>query len=78
MENFQKNSRSSKKIEKRALLVLPGIVCYAEKKENLIYLNSQVVQFGAFNFVELEELFWPVRVDVWIEKSHYYRRVFTS
>ena len=69
-EKFSKNSLSVPKKMIGGPLVLSGFVCYAKRKNNLLYFSSfgQMVQFGVWNFVELVKLFWSVRVD-W-KKSH--------
>ena len=55
-----------KKIERGDSLVLPGMVCYAEKQGKLFWSSSlgQMVQFDTITFGRtFVELFWSVRVD---------------
>ena len=67
---FSKSLTMPKKTERGDLLVLPGIESYAEKKEQLFWLNSlgQMVQFGTLKFRRtFKNYFFQF---VWIEKSH--------
>ena len=62
---FKKKSRSAEKNERESL-VLPGMVCYAEKQEKPFWFSSldQIVHFDAKIFCRtFVELFWSVRVD---------------
>ena len=77
-KNFfrKKKSRSAEKNERESL-VLPGMVCYAEKQEKPFWFSSldQIVHFDAKIFCRtFVELFWSVRVDR-KKKSHYNSRV---
>ena len=70
---FEKKSRSAEKNERGESLVLPGMVCYAEKPFWFSSLD-QIVHFDAIIFCRtFVELFWSVRVDR--KKSHYNSRV---
>ena len=78
-KNFfsKKKSRSVEKNERGESLVLPGMVCYAEKQEKPFWFSSldQIVHFDAKIFCRtFVELFWSVRVDR-KKKSHYNSRV---
>ena len=73
----KKVSQCRKKNERGESLVLPGMVCYAEKQEKPFWFSSldQIVHFDAIIFCRtFVELFWSVRVDR-KKKSHYNSRV---
>ena len=68
-------SRSAEKIERGDPLVLPGMVCYAEKQEKPFWssLLGQMVQFDTIMFGRTFKNYFGQFV--WIEKSHYNSRV---
>ena len=74
---FEKSLAVPKKNERGESLVLPGMVCYAEKQEKPFWFSllDQIVHFDAIIFCRtFVELFWSVRVDR-KKKSHYNSRV---
>ena len=67
---FEKKSRSAEKNERgEGPLVLPGMVCYAEKQEKPFWFSSlgQIVQFGAKIFCRTFKNYFGQFV--WIEKK---------
>ena len=77
-KNSNKKSRSAEKNERGDLLVSPGMVCYAEKKQEKHFWFSslgQIVQFGAIIFCRTFKNYFGQFV--WMEKrkSHYNSRV---
>ena len=74
-KNFKKSLAVPKKSESGAPLVLPGMVCYAEKQGNSFWFSSlgQMVQFDTIIFGRTLKKYFDQFV--WIEKSHYSSRV---
>ena len=68
----KKNLAVPKKNERGDPLVLPGMVCYAEKQEKPFWFSSlgQVVQFGAIIFCRTFKNYFGQFV--WIEKKSHY------
>ena len=68
-------SRSAEKIERGDPLVLPGMVCYAEKQGKPFWSSSlgQMVQFDTIIFGRTFKNYFGQFV--WIEKNHYNSRV---